>query len=139
MPSNLPFDLQGQIVNNKTIGDIQGIAQGISECAFVETQNNVVASTVQTLLGGTDVNRACIRITSANANDAISINFTALAGRAFVIINDSGQTITLFPLLGDKINDAAINASVDIANNTMSEYFCPVLGLWFGGATTLET
>ena len=28
--------------------------------------------------------------------------------------------------------------NVDIANNTMSEYFCPVLGLWFGGATTLE-
>ena len=51
----------------------------------------------------------------------------------------AASTIRLFPAPGDKINDAAQDAFVDIANNTISEYFCPVLGLWFGGATTLET
>jgi len=138
MPNNLPFDLQGVDLNDR-LGDIKGLATGISEASGIETLDGQTASTTQTQAGGTLVTRACIRVSRAAANDAITLGFKALAGRAFVIINDSGQTIRVFPAVGDKINDAAVNAQVDIVNNTMSEYFCPVLGLWFGGATTLET
>jgi len=138
MPLTVPFEIQGQD-KGKRLGDIDALANAISDMSGMEARDSQAASTTQTQAGGTLVNRVLTRITRSAANDAITLSFKALAGRTFVIVNDSGNTIRLFPFLGDKINDAATNAQVDIANNTVSEYYCPVLGLWFGGATTLET
>ena len=67
------------------------------------------------------------------------LNFPAVPGSSFVIINDSGNIVSLFPKVGDTLNDAVHDAVNTFADNTCSKYYCPVVGLWFGGAVTLET
>jgi hypothetical protein len=138
MADNINIDLRA-LTPTPTLGDIRNLAAAVSEASAFDTRDNITASTTQTQAGGTRIFRVVSRITTANANDAVTLAFKAKAGDAFTIINDSGQTIRLFPASGDKLNDAATDALVDIADNTMSEYFCPVDGLWFGGATAFET
>lgn len=137
MPLNTPFDLQ-DLDDTLTLGDIKGIADAISNGDSISTQNGITASTTQTQAGGTRIFLAVSRATSAAASDAVTLGFRAQAGMAFTFLNDSGNVITMFPAVGDKINDALTNAGVTIANNTMSEYFCPLDGLWFGGAVAFE-
>ena len=138
MGVNLPSDLQN-LPPGLRLGDTKGLADGIGNDDYRSTQDAITASTTQTQVGGTVLTAAVSRITVANASDAVTLGFSATPGRQFTIINDSGQTITLFPKLGDKLCDAAINAGVTIADNTISKYSCPVILLWFGGATTFET
>lgn len=122
-----------------TLADAQDVNDCIENFKGASTQDAVTASSTQTQAGGTLITTAIVRVTTAGASDAMTIGFNAVPGRSFVILNDSGQTIQLFPKLGDKINDAAANAAVTIADNTYSDYTCPVKGLWFGGATSFET
>lgn len=63
-----------------------------------------------------------------------------------MIANNSGQTIKIFPSTNDTINDAAQNAQVDAADNTLSIYFCAKQttagspgNTWYGGPITFET
>jgi len=139
MGVNLPSDLQNLTANTKQLGDIGGLAAGLSNFDYASTQNAVTASTTQTQAGGTKINYAICRVTTAAANDAVTLNFAATAGRKFVLINDSGQNVRLFPKLGDKLNDAAINAVNTLADNTVSIYYCPLGGLWFGGTAAFAT
>ena len=138
MGLNLPLDLQS-IDPGLRLGDVGELANAILYAGGMSTQNAITASTTQSQIGGTKIYFAINRVTSANGNDAITLGFTADAGRSFVIINDSGQTITMYPKSGDKINDAAKDAAVSLADNTVSTYYSPLIGLWFGGAVTLET
>ena len=138
MGVNLPSDLQNLDPGLRLV-DAKGLADGLSNADYRSTQDAITASTTQTQVGGTVLRTTISRITVANANDAVTLNFAASPGRSFYIINDSGNIVTLFPKLGDKLCDAAINAGVTIADNTLSTYTCPLLGLWFGGATTFET
>ena len=117
----------------------QDISDSIANWKAASTQDAITASTTQTQAGGTVLNAVISRITVANGSDAVTLGFAAAAGRAFVVINDTGQTIQLFPKSGDKLNDASANAAVSIADNTISYYCCPLKGLWFGGATNFET
>lgn len=136
--SNIP---QGMVsgVGGPTLADAQDIADCIGNWKGGSTQDAITASTTQTQAGGTSITTAISRVTVANGSDAVTLGFAAVPGRTFSIINDSGQTIQLFPKLGDKINDALANAAVTIADNTVSDYYCVVAGKWFGGATTFET
>lgn len=136
--NNLPSTLQN-LDPGIRLGDMQALANLISTLAGATTQDAVTASTTQSQAGGTVLNASITRITVANSSDAVTLGFSATAGRSFVIINDSGQTIQLFPKGSDKINDASASAAVTIADNTSSDYYCPKAGLWFGGPTTLET
>ena len=138
MGLNLPLDLQS-VDPGLRLGDVGELANAILYAGGMSTQNAITASTTQSQIGGTKIYFVINRITSANASDAITLAFNADAGRSFVIINDSGQTITMYPKSGDKLNDAATDAAVSIADNTVSTYYCPVRLLWFGGAVTLET
>ena len=115
------------------------LADAIQYKSGASTQNGITASTTQTQAGGTKIYYHISRVTSANANDAVTLNFPAVPGSSFVIINDSGNIVSLFPKLGDTLNDAVHDAVNSIADNTVSKYYCPVVGLWFGGAVTLET
>lgn len=135
---NLPSDMQNQDPGLRLV-DAKGISDLLNGGGGRSSQDSVTASTTQTQAGGTVLLAAVSRITVANASDAVTLGFTANPGGSFTIINDSGQTIQLFPKLGDKINDAATNAAVTIADNTISDYSCPVANKWFGGATSLET
>lgn len=137
--NNLPKSAQGIGIGGLTLADAQSIADALANLKSASTENAVTASTTQTQAGGTVLRAAVSRVTSANASDAVTLGFAATAGQRFTIINDSGQTIQLFPRSGDKLNDANANAAVSIADNTVSHYACPVAGLWFGGATSFET
>lgn len=136
--SNLPQAMNPG-VSGLTLADAQDIADCIGNWKGASSQDAITASTTQTQAGGTTITTAISRITVANGSDAVTLGFSAVAGRSFSIINDSGQTIQLFPKVGDKLNDASANAAVTIADNTVSDYYCPVKGLWFGGATSFET
>lgn len=138
MANNLPTNLQN-VDPGFRLGDIKGLADSIADGSGQSSTNGITASTTQTQAGGTVLRSTINRITSANASDAVTLGFQAVPGREVTIINDSGQTIQLFPYSGDKLNDAAANASVSIADNTISRYVSPLAGLWFGGAVTLET
>ena len=138
MGFNLPTDLQN-VEPGQRIGNIKGLADAIQYKSGASTQNGIIASTTQTQAGGTKIYYHISRVTSANANDAVTLAFPAVPGSSFVLINDSGNIVGLFPKLGDTLNDAVHDAVMAIADNTVSKYYCPVAGLWFGGATTLET
>lgn len=139
MTINLPTDLQN-LTSGLQLGNIGGLADGISYKKYASTQNAMTASTTQTQAAGTVILYHISRFTTvSNPNDAATLGFAALPGRSFVIINDSGNILQLFPRLGDTLCDAGLNNSVSIADNTVSKYYCPVANLWFGGATTLET
>ena len=137
---NLPQAMQNQVVGNKTLTDAGGVAQCIDQMQGFSTQDALVASTTQTQAGGTVITGSLSRTNSVvNGSDAFTLGFQAIPGRSFTFINDGGNTCNLFPFKGDKINDAVKDAAVGIADNTCSDYYCPIVGLWFGGATTLET
>lgn len=137
---NLPQAMQNQVVGNKTLADAGGISQCIDQMQGYSTQDALVASTTQTQAGGTVITGSISRTTSVvNGSDAFTLGFAAIPGRSFTFINDGGNTCSLFPKSGDKINDAVKDAAVTIADNTTSDYYCPIVGLWFGGATSFET
>ena len=138
MGFNLPADLQN-VDPGQRMGNIASLANAIQYKSGASTQNAITASTTQTQVGGTKIIYHIARVTSANANDAVTLGYAALPGASFVLINDSGNIVNLFPRLGDTLNDAVHDAAVTIADNTVSKYYCPVAGLWFGGAVTLET
>jgi len=138
MGNNLTADLQ-QVEPGIRIGNIRQLADYIKYKSGASTQNAITASTTQTQAGGTQIYYHIARVTTANANDAVTLNYAAVPGASFVIINDSGNIVTLFPRLGDTLNDAVHDAGITLADNTVSKYYCPVAGLWFGGAVTLET
>lgn len=129
----------GSIDPGFRLGDIRSLADAISGNTGKSSQDAITASTTQTQAGGTQLDASISRITVANASDAVTFTRQAQPGRGYIIINDSGQTIQLFPKVGDKINDAVANAAVTIADNTISFYFSPVALLWFGGAVSFET
>ena len=135
--NNLPQSLQ-VLDPGIRMGDIQALANAVAQWLYASSQDAITASTTQTQVGGTVLNATISRITSANSSDAVTLGFSASPGRSFEIINDSGQTISLFPKSGDKLNDASKDAAVTIADNTISYYSCPKIGLWFGGPATLE-
>lgn len=136
--NNLPSDLQN-LDPGLRMGNVQGLANAVSGESGRTTENAITASTTQTQAGGTVLRAAWTRVTSANASDAVTLGFRAVPGTSFTIINDSGNIVSLFPAVGDKINDAVANAAVTIADNTISRYVCPASGLWFGAPGTLET
>ena len=138
MGVNLPKDLQDFTAGVGLI-DVGGISKAVSEDCCKSTQNGITASATETQAAGTVIRASIARVSTAGASDAVTLGIRAVAGTTFQLINDTGQTITLFPAVGDKINDAAQDAAVTIADNTMSIYSCPVAGLWFGGPLTFET
>ena len=97
-----------------------------------------VVATGTTITDALQLSASWNTITTSSASTGVILPPTE-AGALMGIRNDSGQTISLFPKSGDKLNDANADAAVTIADNTLSRYECPAAGLWFGGATTFET
>lgn len=99
----------------------------------------LTAGTTQTQAGGTALKYGLNEVTSvANASDALTMP-EAKKGSGVIIANDGGNAANLFPASGDTINDAAQDAAVSVADNTLSLYFCATDGQWYGGAITFET
>lgn len=99
---------------------------------------NLTAATTQTQAKGTALAYGLNALKSvANANDAVTMP-QAKAGTMVILANNGGNITQLFPHSGDAINDAAKDAAVTVADNTLSLYVCLVDGQWFGGAITFE-
>lgn len=141
MGSNLTQNMQAVSgIDGFALLPAKDIIDAVNLLSKVQTNNGLTASTTQTQAGGTLINRGITRFTTVGSgSDAGTLNFTAAPGRWFVLINDGGNILQLFPAKGDKLNDAAVDAGITLADNTVSVYFCPVAGLWFGGAIALET
>lgn len=138
MGFNLGANAQTADPGNR-LGDIKTVIDAISNMQGAFTSNGLTASTTQTQAAATQLQYGINRVTSvANASDAIKMP-QAKPGAIVAIVVDGGNTASLFPFLGDDINDAAVNASVSVADNTLSIYVCAVAGEWSGGAIAFET
>src|ERR1039458_14836 len=133
---NIPNSLQS-LDPGVRLADVRGLANAVSGGGGYSSQDAVTASTTQTQAGGTKIAATITNVSSANASDAITLP-KASPGNTIIIINSTGQTIQAFPFLGDAINAAGANNVVTIATATTSEYYCTLLGQWWGGATTNE-
>jgi hypothetical protein len=122
----------------KRLIDGEVVANLISGGRGGNTQDAITPSTTQTQAGGQLLDAVISVVNAGNASDALRMP-KAAASMVRWIVNDSGQTLQIFPAVGDFINDAAVDAAVTIANNTLSVYVAGANGKWFGGPITLET
>ena len=134
---NQPKHIYTQVPGNLTLADAGQFSQYVSYDTGHSTQDAVTASTTQTQAGGTKITAAITAVATANGSDAITFP-QALPGRNLILVNHTGQTIQAFPFKGDKINAAAKDAAVTIADATTSFYTCTATLQWWGGATTNE-
>jgi hypothetical protein len=93
------------------------------------SQGNVTASTTQTQAGGLQIILDTVRVTSANNNDALTMPISQ-AGDRITVINASGQTIQVFPALGDAINALGANAAFSLVNTKVVTFHCALAGQW---------
>ncbi len=133
---NLPGSLQN-IDPGQRLGDVASLANAIANQRGASTQDAVTASTTQTQAGGTKIVASWTNISVANASDAVTLP-QAQPGLCISFINSSGNTIQVFPFLGDAINAAGANNAVTVVTATTSDYYCVAKGQWWGGATTNE-
>lgn len=75
------------------------------------SMQTATASTTQTQAGGTDITAAAAAITTANANDAVTLP-KGYAGLEIMIANLSANTLGVFPAVGDTIFPSAANAVI---------------------------
>ena len=124
--TNNPFQpgfrlFDGSQMNAVQAADVTSAADGI------------VASTVQTRLGGTDIVQQYNRVSAANASDAVTLcgqpgtqgSILPQAGMSFVVKNVGGQTIQVFPPgPSDTIDGGAAGAAVNLGNAKTGLYYC---------------
>ena len=133
---NQPLNMTAQAPGNLTLADAGNISLFFSYDKGVSTQNAVTASATQTQVGGRKVTAAITVVTIAGANDAVTLP-TAEAGRKLSVVNTSGQTITIFPALADRIGANAVNASVTSVTAQLISFVCGVRGTWWGSIATV--
>ena len=133
---NQPLNMTSQAPGAQTLADAGNISLFFSYDKGAATQDAVTASTTQTQAGGTKITAAITVVATANGNDAITLP-QAVAGRKINIVNSSGQTITIFPFLGDRIGANAVNGSVTSVTARLCTLVCGVRGTWWGGITAV--
>ena len=97
-------------------------------------EDGITASTTQTQAGGTELNYLNYRVSTANANDAITLP-QGIPGMRMVIQNATAVAVGVFPALGDKINAVAVNAVYSMATVTSTEFVCTARGQWITSPT----
>lgn len=81
------------------------------------------ASTTQTQAGGTPITSAAAAITTANANDAVTLPKGG-AGLEIFIANLSANALGVFPAVGDTIFPSAANAVLAQSASKNAIYKC---------------
>jgi hypothetical protein len=135
--STLPTSIS-TLLPGARLADVSSLAGSISGGMGNNVNGSLVASTTQTQAGGTKLAYGMNDVLTANASDAATMP-KAVSGTMLLLVNHSGQTIQLFPAVGDNINAAAANAAVSVATATTSIYICSASSTqWWGGAITNE-
>ena len=110
-------DLVGDVTGNVT-GDVTGDLTGnlIGEVTLTVSNNISAAGTTQG--AATALTSSVNRVTTVVAASAEGVKLpTAVAGKEVRIINsDAADTLKIFPNTSDKINDQAVNLSIDLAS-----------------------
>lgn len=83
----------------------------------------VTASTTQTQAGGILINSSAAAVTTANANDAVTLS-KGLVGSQRIIANLSANALSVFPAVGDTIFPSAINAVLAQSASKNALYKC---------------
>jgi hypothetical protein len=83
----------------------------------------ITASTIQTQAGGTKITSASAVVTTANANDAVTLP-KGYAGLEIFIANLSANTLGVFPAVGDTMFTSAINAVITQTASKNAIYKC---------------
>ena len=135
LKSNLPSSLQGVDPGIRMIdSSLIGVAAGMGN---VNANPALTAGTTQTQAGGTKLFTGLNAVKTASGSDAVTMP-SAASGSFLVLANHSGQTIQLFPAVGETINAASKDAAVTVATATTSVYMCSTAGQWWGGPITNE-
>lgn len=122
--------INGDDLNAAFANDVTAAADGL------------VASTMQTRLGGISINTPVSRVGTANASDAVTLcgppgvagAILPQAGMTFWVKNTSGQTIQVFPPgANDTIDSGAAGAAVNLATASIGFYMCTAV---IGGVAT---
>lgn len=133
---NLASNLQPQIPRAKTLIDASAVCDHLSFDNSSSTQDGITAGTTQTQAGGTIITAAISNVSTATNNDAVTLP-QAMPGRTVIIINSSGQTIQVFPFLGDKVGANSANSAVSESTARSLSLSCTLKGVWWGGVTTV--
>lgn len=134
---NLASQLLVQIPRTKTLIDANAVCDHLSYDTANATQDGITASTTQTQLGGVVINAAFTNVSTATNNDAVTLP-AAVPGRSLTIVNSSGQTIQVFPGVGDKVGANSANAAITEATARSLTLICTLKGVWWGGVTTVS-
>lgn len=90
---------------------------------FLTSIQTATASTTQTQAGGTPITAASAAITTANANDAVTLP-KGYAGAEVFIANLSANALGVFPAVGDTIFPSAANAVLAQTASKNAIYKC---------------
>jgi len=138
MGTNLASDLTSVDPGLRLV-DASGLAGAIANGQGFTTKGGITASATQTQVAGTKLTYGFNSVSTAGSGDAVTMP-KAASGTMLVLVNHSGQSIAVFPFKGDKINAAATDASVSVADTTTSVFICNTTSTqWWGGAITNET
>jgi hypothetical protein len=135
--STLPSSIQ-TLLPGPRLADVSSLSGSVANGMGNNVNGALTASTTQTQAGGTLLTYGINSVLNANGSDAVTMP-KAASGTILILVNHTGQTIQLFPAVGDTINAAAINAAVTVATATTSIYICSAgSAQWWGGAITNE-
>lgn len=124
----------------ETDGDIAVNATNGGNLVFARDGYGVVVSGAATFsaTGTTQVAAAAVTklitmVTTATGASADSLRLPTAAShlfKQFMIINESGATLNIFPDSGSNINDAGTNAAITMADNTRRLFFAVTGTRW---------
>lgn len=96
-------------------------ANGVTD--LLTSTQTATASTTQTQAGGTDITAAAVKVTTANANDAVTLP-KGYPGLEIFIANISANTLGVFPAVDDTIFPSAQDAVITQTASKNAVYKC---------------
>ena len=96
----------------------------------VSSTNAITATPSGTQANSAAINTAINRVTTvATAGDSVKLPVAA-PGMQIIISNAAGQSMSVWPGVGDAVNGGAANASYPIAAGKTVEFFSAASGFW---------
>ena len=94
--------------------------------------SGVVASTTQTIAGGTPILHAITRVTTvANSGDAVTLPLATDGDRRIVMNKGGGNSLKVFPAVSShRINALSLGAAYELPSEGVAEFICAEYGTW---------
>jgi len=107
-------------------------AAGITNTGFTDgtAATTITAGTTQTQAGATLLTAAINHVTTAVSGDGVRLP-ASVAGRVVYVINGTANSIQVYGLGTDTINDVATATGVTQTTLKTGVFVCPVAGKWY--------